>query len=112
MKLTREQAIAEHRKMWHWIAEETERRRRKVYKHEYTNMFFPNNDITNDCFCCTYDKQFYWDCKRCPIEWDPIEKDICCNDYNALYYRWRKTNNWQEAAALARQIAELPERKE
>lgn len=32
MELTREQAIAEHRKMWYWIAEETERR-----KEKYTN---------------------------------------------------------------------------
>lgn len=35
MKLTREQAIKEHRKMWRWIAEETENRRYCVSKTKY-----------------------------------------------------------------------------
>ena len=35
MKLTREQAIMEHRKMWNWIADETLRLKRRVPKDNY-----------------------------------------------------------------------------
>ena len=35
MRLTREQAIAEHRKMWNWIADETEKLKRRVGEREY-----------------------------------------------------------------------------
>ena len=30
--MTREEAIENHRKMWNWIADETEKRKRKVKK--------------------------------------------------------------------------------
>lgn len=33
MKLTREQDIAEHRKMWYWIAEETIKRQERRIKY-------------------------------------------------------------------------------
>lgn len=112
MKLTREQAIAEHRKMWYWIAEETIKRQEKVHPDEYLNTFFPNRTIMSHGFCCEYDRQFNNDCAHCPIEWDPDEKDSCCNNYNGSFYLgWAYTSNWQEAAKYARQIAELPERK-
>ncbi len=32
MELTKEEAIANHRKMWNWIAEETLKQERKVEK--------------------------------------------------------------------------------
>lgn len=48
-QLTREQTIAEHRKMWNWIAEECLRRKEKVEKADYfiysgrSFYHFPNN---------------------------------------------------------------------
>lgn len=112
MKLTKEQAIREHRKMWHWIAGETERRQEKVYKEEYFNTFFPAEDIKNGCFCCEYDSQFRGCCVHCPLEWEPNEENMCCEYfYYSLYLLWACINEYHEAAALARQIAELPERE-
>ena len=47
MKLTREQAIKEHRKMWNWLAEHPEKD-----KDDYLEL----NDfeyVENECFCVT-----------------------------------------------------------
>lgn len=39
MQLTREEAIANHRKMWNWIADETERWEDCATKSDYFNTF-------------------------------------------------------------------------
>lgn len=128
-ELTKEQAIAEHRKMWRWIAEETEKRREIVYKGEYLIKYFPDDDIYYSCFCCEYAIQkmlFENDrgskidnkCTFCPIDWGGEVNAFMCERKDlstknrGLYFLWVRTNDWKEAAELAREIAELPERKE
>lgn len=111
MELTRERAIREHRKMWHWIAEETERRQEKVLKEEYFNMFFQTEDIANNCFCCEYGSQFRNICSHCPIVWGCAKKDSICIVSSSPYIKWCLSTGWQDAAKYARQIAELPERE-
>lgn len=114
LNLTREQAISEHRKMWRWIAEETVKRQYKIHKDDY----LIENDkeiITAECFCCEYSAGH---CSRCPIDWGSKVRAFMCmdmdnlNDSKGLYEKWNFTYDWQEAAELARQIAELPERPE
>jgi len=56
-KLTKEQAIAEHRKMWRWIAKETKKQQRIIGKEEYLERYFPEDYIYNGCFCCEYGRQ-------------------------------------------------------
>ena len=111
--MTREEAIANHRKMWRWIADETERRKCEVDKSAYFNaMGITGKDIPwAQCYCCEYvnDKcKDTYDCALCPIEWPG---GSCCQ--GGLSYQWLHAyGNWRESAALARRIAELPERDE
>ena len=119
MKLTRAEAIANHRKMWNWIADETERLERVVLKPEY----FKEHNISHNevplygCYCCEFNLQFLTlpICSACPINWDVnIEAKACCykktpySKWNEVVYN--KYNNWKSAAKLAREIANLPER--
>lgn len=108
MKLTRAQAIAGHRKMWTWIADETEKTGRRVTKREYITKNNFNEKIMNDCFCCEYVHQINGNCSSCPINWrngTNIEND--CLD--GLYLLWLYfENDPKELARLAREISNLP----
>lgn len=117
MKLTREQAIAERRKMWRWIAEEIENRRRcvdlRICKGRYlAEKKYGEIRPINDCFLCEYDFQDQFDkskpCQKCPVKVKK-EGEGCLG---GLYYKVKRADTWQEQAALARQIAELPERED
>ena len=111
--MTREEAIANHRKMWRWIADQTERRQRVVDKSNYfIAMGIPGKDWPSaNCYCCEYDRDNgKYDCALCPIEWPT---GSCCQGEGGLYHQWLYAyGNWRESAALARRIAELPERDE
>lgn len=116
MKLTKKLAVALHRRLWNWIADETERQQRKVQKIEYPP--FKHFKIHNDCWCCKYARTARKNdivkkaqikisiCPYCPINW---------GSYHCLrseYGEWDFAATWQEAAHCARIIAELPERNE
>lgn len=67
MKLTREQAIKEHRKMWNWLAEHPEK-----WKNDYFEIHHEQlGHINNDCFLCEYDYQNEgkYCCEECIIDW-------------------------------------------
>lgn len=110
--MTREEAIANHRKMWRWIADETERRQCVVDKSNYFNaMGIPGKDRPlAQCYCCEYandNSEGNYDCALCPIEWPTGS----CGQ-GGLYHQWFYAyGNWRESAALARRIAELPEKE-
>lgn len=110
MKLTREQAIAEHRKMWNYIANEIERLKTvcniDILKiHYLTNSRFKNKAILSWCFLCEYSYKING-CESCPV--NSLTKGKGC--LNGLYYLVCNAESWQEQAALARKIANLPER--
>lgn len=130
MQLTKEQAIKKHRNMWNWIADQYENRTGLLnktecvddLKHCYINMVLPEETIDCDCFCCEYDRQFGGVCERCQIEWDSIFSCLMCADKNAvdnnLYglicdfnHDKCSDNDFSYCADLARQIANLPDRK-
>lgn len=114
MNLTFDEAIANHRKMWNWIADETEKRKHIVLKSDY----FKENDIPEDvferCYCCEYGGQEsgrytgITKCSYCPIDWGV---DNCEEGYSA-YSGWTYCDDWQSAAKYARKIANLPAREE
>ena len=121
-KLTREEAIANHRKMWNWIADETERRQAIVSKSDYLHdtMWC---DIENECFCCQYSFQESGceSCENCPLDWGSNQKLFMCEnirsygDYKGLHIKWLdfvRGGSWRNAAKIAREIANLPERGE
>ncbi len=112
-RLTKSEAISNHRKMWNWIADETLKQKRKVDKIDY----FERHRVEvpcNECYCCEYG---YGDdnCPDCPIEWGG-EYGTCNDrveefDNKGLYALWYNEFDYSRAAELAKQIAELPERK-
>lgn len=107
MNLTREQAIAGHRKMWNWIADETNRLKRKVEKSEYFNAMGIDDIPDNRCYCCEFVIRNQFRCKYdCIIDWG---EGIGCVD--SYYKEWLCADDWKEAARIARIIANLPERR-
>lgn len=118
--LTKEKAIKRHRMMWNWIGDETLKRERFVTKQEAIEHFgWDDSKMYNGCWCCTYVCRICKDrtCKdNCPIRWPG---DTCCDDFSrgnkGLYDKWRAMrgfSNYKEAADLAYQIANLPERED
>lgn len=104
--MTKKEAVENHRKMWRWIAEETLKRQRKVFKDEY--LYLAYEDITNECFCCEYVSQFTNEaCAICPITW-PNGR---CGGANGLYAKFIHAESLKQRAELAYIISELPERK-
>lgn len=154
--LTKEQAIAEHRKMWNWIADRLEEAEELKndgdFKSDLYNILklkrkyieirgFKN--ILCDCFCCEYEYQqktrmddvYKGYCSLCPLLWgteDKVnigfcEKGMDMSDFKRKYNidfltpfktigLWEMANKlsayhkYKEAAKIARQIANLPER--
>ncbi len=120
--MTKQEAIANHRKMWRWIADETERRKITVGKvMSFDAMKVAPKDCPYaNCFCCQYAIEIqgrFSRCTVCPVIWNTArgrDCNSCCGE-GSVFMAWRNainTGNWAEAAALAREIAELPERED
>lgn len=114
MNLTFEETIENHRKMWNWIADETEKRKIIVSKE----IYMKENNIKDipvlHCYCCEYtiDTRHKTDsCKICPISWGNKHKKSACEDKKSPYYKWVESHCWKSAAKYAREIANLPARR-
>lgn len=123
MELTREQAITEHRKMWNWIADEIESYKTtiNIYKYKIKYCILNKNEYTSEivkyhysCFLCYYTGN---ECSICPLIWNSEASEFMCelikdddDKGNGLLEKCVRAETWQEQAALARQIANLPER--
>lgn len=77
--MTIKECQEEHKKLWNWIADETERTGTAVSKQDYFLHYFPDVDFS--CFACEYDRQrkdvllrniFKIRCRFCPIHWETI----------------------------------------
>lgn len=121
MQLTREEAIANHRKMWNWIADETERRENCATKSDYFKILFDLPIPRDECYCCEYahDIALHSICSVCPLLWgsnfSTCVFDGSSENKTGLYVQWLRAcekKDWQKSAHLARVIANLPERKE
>lgn len=127
MRLTREQAIEEHRKMWNWLAEHPDKD--KDYYLELNNFGY----INNECFLCEYSHQNDGEyCGNdCILNWGEVDGCIgnALNlglyriylEQKDLLYFINKDSEWSKdivkglrllISRTARAIAELPERKE
>ena len=126
MKLTREEAIAEFRKMWNWIADETEKRQAIVDKQTYFRENYLEM-VNSACYCCEYGRQAVINdlvrrvCDACPIDFGDHDADKLltpCTRMESPYRNWAiacctgeyEGCDWRKAAWCARQIANLPER--
>lgn len=108
-------------------------------KREFTRVNDPGVEIPSNCYCCMYAGRpeslsqaisgnlSRYNCKRCPLEW-PASKDtkeLMCyeltstNEYGLGLYSYVAVHtpilpgcgDPHEIAAVARKIANLPERK-
>lgn len=126
MMLTREEAIAEFRKMWNWIADETEKRQEIVDKQTYFRENYLEM-VDSACYCCEYGKQAVINdlaemaCDACPIDFGDHDADkplSHCIRRESPFWNWSiaccideyEEGDWRKAAWCARQIANLPER--
>lgn len=108
MKLTKQQAIEGHRKMWNWIANEIEERKH-IYKIINLKMIYCHENVLNlrnDCFCCECADSIDDTCGSCILDWG------ITGDCGLLYGKVVHATSWKEQVKLARQIANLPERKD
>lgn len=115
--LTIEETQRRHKELWLWIAKETKRRKRKVYKYELLFECMSSYVPYNSCWCCEFERavsgllDIISGCSNlCPIEeWGENAKG--CMYRNSLYELWRREKDWQKAAEIAEQIANLPFKK-
>lgn len=113
-KLTKKKAIEKHREMWTWLAEKTEERKEIVRKVSFfAENYVRKSEIPHQkCYCCEYmlEKNVKERCIGCCIiDWGD---DHDCMGDASLYTKWVHAGSWMNAARLAREIAELPERNE
>lgn len=138
LNLSRRETIEEHRKMWNWIADNCSRENGigiEELKEEYCRRIGAYG-LSNHCFCCQYaetlakEKKVSNFCSLCPLKWGtekqvkkyfcekgtvgeplPVEREIG----TGLWYKAKiAIDNYADydlARKLAKQIAELPERK-
>lgn len=137
MKLTREQAITEHRKMWLWISRQImkdytkDKQVRTIYSYKcvYLNNVYPNERITSKCFCCECVVQHGINCyKDCPLHWNDKHTALSCDDifeygyynviidiikesYSAEGYVFVTLEEAKRAARMAYKIAMLDEKE-
>ena len=128
MKLTREQAIKEHRKMWNWLAEHPEK-----CKEDYFEVYHEKFDyMSNGCFLCEYSRQNsdYYCLEGCLCDWGEtnnctgsskrmglyelyidLKNDLYCIDKNSVWSEDIINGLRLIISRTARAIAKLPENK-
>lgn len=115
-ELTREQAILEHRKLWEWIRDQTQSKKRVVRKGEYFDVYRDRYACRpkNDCFCCEYafEKTYGGDpygtiCEKCPLEWVTGRGEKCMHCDDGVYDEWVEETDYKRAAILAGKISKL-----
>lgn len=107
--MTREEAIKKHRELWHWIANETIRRK-TMYVRKYENPDVAKEMPNNGCWLCEYVRSIGGCCGECPIDWGSTK----CTGLTSPYRTWAYCHilDYKERANLADIIAELPEKEE
>ena len=123
MKLTRERAIKEHRKMWNHFANIIKEKKdvQDIFelKREYFFGKFNNMGILHNCYLCEYtdyDDTYTVHCDLCPLEWESNRDSFMCEEINkeydgrGLYIRCRRSSIWEKQYELAVKIANLKER--
>lgn len=136
MNISREEAIRKHREMWNWIADQYENELDgpdvpvNHLKAKFVKEHYPNDDPDSMCYCCEYAGRVLnseigmsrYNCERCPLEWPSTCCELMCShktddmDSDGLYEQCIYQShpyvaNYKIAAIIAREIANLPERK-
>ena len=106
----RKYCIDNHRKMWHWLAENPKKGKKDWpgWEHHNDSIFLKEDSY---CFLCGYisadpDK----DCHNCPMDWGITDK--CMNAYQKISYytSYCDAIKLKAKTKYAKIIAELPEK--
>lgn len=105
MKLSKKEAIRNHRVVWDWLYRHPSPKRQKEdwpgWEENGGNIPY----VKAWCFPCEY---IYNNKIRCCIlEW-PVYP---CLQYGSPYWNWYRAKTWQERKKYAKLIRDLPERK-
>lgn len=136
MNISREEAIRKHREMWSWIAEQYENELDGLdvpaihLKARFVKEHYPNDEPDSMCYCCEYAGRVWnpeigaskYNCERCPLKWPSTCHEFMClhktDEMNSdglyeqcIYQSHPYIANYKKAASIAREIANLPERK-
>ena len=133
MNISREGAIRKHREMWNWIAEQYENGATvpvRRLKQDFIKNYYPYDSPDSDCYCCGYAETVHCGsstvslrkCESCPLAWPSNQKIYMCVyktrrlTTDGLYGRIKDYTDptiaaYKIAATIAREIANLPERK-
>lgn len=128
--MTKEESIKMFREMWSDMADYIENVKRPIDVWHFKSNWLRERNIRcmSECPLCQYSYDLYCNfnfnsvythmCQACPIEWESDTDSFMCefkhiigvND--GLWVMCRDAETWQEQAALARKISELPERED
>lgn len=92
-KLTRDEAIELHRKMWQdmqtELGDNPSYHERVSFKKKWVKEHFPNEYVNSNCFLCEYAQSVVADsftrCRACPIEWN-FKLLPTCQPYDLAFY--------------------------
>lgn len=94
-KLTREEAIRLHRKMWQdmraELGDDPCKSDRLAFKKKWVEEHFPNEKVRSNCFLCEYawstDVAYIADniCNGCPIAWNSNDEPECAPGYLSFW---------------------------
>lgn len=132
--LTKEECVRRHRLLWNYVADQileqekvSLKYKRKAFEHFGWNISI--GYIFNYCWACYYHsmkclemvddpkcarKNEVNDCPYCLFNWTSDKTNYCGNRH-ALYDQFwdsKLSNNWKEAARIARDIANMPVRED
>ena len=110
-KELRKYCIDNHRKMWHWLAENPDKNKKDWpgWKR-HNDDIFPKEE-ENYCFLCGYiSADSEKDCDNCPIDW--VVTDMCMETYpkKSYYLSYYDTLTLKAKTKYAEIIANLPEK--
>ena len=105
--MTREEALAGHRKLWNEIADMIERGVALPTINDYKINALKAIGEKRILICYCYLCDFALTCADCPVRWDGA---TCRDNEYRDFYIQLKDKNYTKAAFLARTIANLPER--
>jgi hypothetical protein len=105
--------IENHKKLWDWIIEETNKRKKKVNKDDYFEKYSQHLKKVpkNKCFLCEYAeknkrKENYHICDYCLASYCFCFSN---DDHDELYELFTKATNWKKSIKLAEKIRDIIE---
>ena len=132
--LTKEECVRRHRLLWNYVADQILEQekvlwncQRKAFEHFGWNV--PIGSIFNCCWGCYYNSMKCLEmvddpkhikesevntCPYCLFNWTSDENNFC-SKHNTLFDRFMRSklvDNWEEAARIAREIANMPVRED